>query len=67
MVGEKQCNFVSLYRSPSHNQGELDSFSKNLEITLDKVALNNTFMLLAFGDLNTKYSIPYIELPMRAI
>ena len=54
MIGEKQCNFVAFYRSPSQNQDEFDSFSKNLEITLDKLALNNPFMLLVIGDLNRK-------------
>ena len=50
MIGDKQCNFVALYRSPCQNQDEFDSFSKNLEITLDKLALNNPFMLVVIGD-----------------
>ena len=44
MIGDKQCNFVALYRSPSQDQDEFDSFSKNLEITLDKLALKGTLM-----------------------
>ena len=51
-VGDKQCNFVALYRSPSEN--EFDSFSKNLEITLNKLALKNPFMLAVIRDLNAK-------------
>ena len=54
MIGDKQCNFVALYGSPSQNQDEFDSFSENLEITLDKLALNNHFMLVAIRDLNAK-------------
>ena len=54
IIGDKQCNFVVFYSSPSQNQDEFDSFSKNLEITLDKLALNNPFMLVVIGDLNTK-------------
>ena len=50
----KQCNFVALYRSPSQDQVEFDSFSKNLEITLDKLALNNPFILVVIGNLNAK-------------
>ena len=50
MIGDKQCNFVALYRSPRQNQDESDSFSKNLEITLDKLALNNPFMLEVIRD-----------------
>ena len=35
-------------------QDEFDSFSKIREITLDKLALNNPFMLVVIGDLNAK-------------
>ena len=45
---------AALYRAPSQDQDELDSFSKNLEITLDKLELNNPFMLVVIGDLNAK-------------
>ena len=51
ILGDKQCNFLALYRSPSQNKHELDSFSKNVEITLDKLALNNSFMLVIIADL----------------
>ena len=54
MIGNKQCNFVALCRSPSQNQDEFDSFSKNLKITLDKLALNNPFMLVVIADLNAQ-------------
>ena len=54
MISNKQYNFVDIYRSPSQNQEELHSFLKNIETTLDKVALNNTFMLPVIGDLNLK-------------
>ena len=57
MIGNKQCNFVALYRSPSHNHDEFDSFSRSLKIFLDK--LNNPFMLVVTGDLNTKSKIWY--------
>ena len=50
----KQCNFVTLYRSPSQGQDEFDSFSKNLEIPLGKLALNNPFMLVVIGNFNVK-------------
>ena len=54
MIGNKQCNFVALYRSPSQNQDELDSFKKNLAISLDKFALNNPFKIVVIGNLNEK-------------
>ena len=39
---------------PVKTQNEFDSFSQNLEITLDKLVLNNPFMLVVIGDLNAK-------------
>ena len=54
MISNKQYNIVDIYRSPSQNQEEFDSFLKNIEITLDKVALDNTFMLAVIGGLNSK-------------
>ena len=30
-IGDKQCNFVALYRSPSQDENEFDSFSKILK------------------------------------
>ena len=54
LIGDKHCTFVALYRSSSQDQDELDSFSKNLEINLDKLALNNPFMLVVTRDLNAK-------------
>ena len=54
MIGNKQCNFVTLYRSPSQNQDEFDSFKKNLAISLDKFALNNPFKIVVIGNLNEK-------------
>ena len=50
MIGDKQCNFVALYRSPSQNQNELDYFPKRLEM----LALKNPFALVAIGNLNAK-------------
>ena len=31
-IGDKLCNFVALYRSPSHTQDEFEKFSDNLEL-----------------------------------
>ena len=54
MIGDKQCNYVTLYWSSSQNQDGFDSFSKNLEVTYDKVASKNPFMLAVIGNLNAK-------------
>ena len=54
MINDSQFNFVDLYRSPSQNQDEFDSFSKTLEITLNKLGLNKLYKLVVIRDLNTK-------------
>ena len=45
---------IALERSLNQDQDEFHSFSKNFEITLDKLALDNLFMLVVIRDLNTK-------------
>ena len=37
-VGDKTCNFVVLYRSPSQSQDKFETFSDNFEMTLDILA-----------------------------
>ena len=51
MIGEKRCTQVT-----SQNKGVFDSFSNNFdfELTLDKFAHNNPFLLIVIGDLNAK-------------
>ena len=42
-IGGKTCNFLGLYRSPSQNKAEFESFIKNLELnwnTLQTKAYN---------------------------
>ena len=34
-IGDKLCNFISLYRSPSQSQNEFEKFSEDLERNLD--------------------------------
>ena len=46
-LGDKICSFVVLYRSPSQSLDEFESFSKNLELTLDRV-------MVLLGDFNAK-------------
>ena len=54
MINDNQFNFVDLYRSPNQNQDEFDSFSKTLEITLNKLGLNKPYTLVVIRYLNTK-------------
>ena len=37
-IGDKICNFVVLYRSPSQSQDDFETFSSNFEMTLDILA-----------------------------
>ena len=45
-LGDKICNFVSLYRSPNQSEDEFENFSNNFELTL----------IVAIGDFNAKSS-----------
>ena len=41
MVGNKPCNFIALYRSPSQSQDQFESFKENLELNLESAVQNN--------------------------
>ena len=56
-IGEKLCNFVALYRSPSQSQDEFEIFAKNLERNLDTISANNLFLTVDLGDFNTKSNL----------
>ena len=53
-IGYKTCNFAVLFRSPSQSQDVFESFCENFKRTLDNLAQNNPFLLIAIGDLNAK-------------
>ena len=53
-VGDKICNFVVLYRSPSQSQEEFEIFSNNFEAILDIQAQKNPFLMTTIGDFNAK-------------
>ena len=53
-IGDKTCNFVVLYRSPSQSQDVFESFCENFERTLDNLSQTNLFVLAAIGDVNAK-------------
>ena len=48
-LGDKICSFVVLYRYP-----RIESFSNNLELTLDRVMKNTPCMMVLLGDFNAK-------------
>ena len=55
-IGDKICNFLALYRSPSQSQDDFETFADNFEMTLELLAQKNPFLLTAIGDFNAKSS-----------
>ena len=53
-IGNKICNFITLYRSPSQNQDDFLAFKDNLEINLETLAQRNPFLTVVIGDFNAK-------------
>ena len=53
-IGDKLCNCISLYRSPSQSQDEFEKFSENLERNLDDLLQNNPFLVVVISDFNVK-------------
>ena len=58
-IGDKLCNFVALYRSPSQSQDEFEKLAKNLELNLDTISANNPFLTVVLGDFNAKSNLWY--------
>ena len=54
MIGNKICNFITLYRSPSQNQDDFQAFIDNLEMNLETLAQRNPFLMVVIGDCNAK-------------
>ena len=54
IVGDKLCNFIGLYRSPSQSQDLFQSFKENLELNLESAVQNNPFLVVLLGDFNAK-------------
>ena len=53
MIGNKICNFITPYRSPSQNQDDFQAFIDNLETNLETLAQKNPFLMVFIGDFNT--------------
>ena len=49
-------NYVTLclYRSPSQNMEEFDTFVKNLELNLELIFSKNPYLTVVIGDFNVK-------------
>ena len=55
-LGDKICNFVSLYRSPNQSKDDFENFCNNFELTLHALSATNPFLIVAIGDFNAKSS-----------
>ena len=55
-IGDKTCNFLSLYRSPSQSQDNCETFTENLELNLENLVQRNPFLVVAIRDFNAKSS-----------
>ena len=55
-LGNKICNFVSLYRSLNQSEDDFENFCKNFELTQDTALATNLFLIVAIGDFNAKSS-----------
>ena len=53
-IGDKICNFISLYRSPSQSKDGFESIADNLELYLDSVVHRNTYLIIVLGDFNAQ-------------
>ena len=54
MIGNKICNFITLYRSPSQNQNYFQAFIENLEMNLETLGEKKPFLMVVIGDFNAK-------------
>ena len=55
-IGDKVCNFISLYRSPSEAFDNFEPFLKSFEWNLENIVHRNPFLVVAIGDFNAKLS-----------
>ena len=58
-IGEKLCNFVTLYCSTSQSQDEFERFTRNYELSIDTISANNPFITVVLGDFNAKSKLWY--------
>ena len=54
MVGNKICNFITLYRPPRQNEDDFQAFIDNLEMNPETLAQRNPFIMVVIGDFKAK-------------
>ena len=58
-TGDKTCNFVSLYRSPSQTKDAFENFIKNLELNLQRIANKSPVLFVVLVDFNARLQVWY--------
>ena len=53
-IGDKSCNFIALYRSPSQSQDDFETFYDNFGMILETLAQKGSFLTTIIGDFNAK-------------
>ena len=53
-IGSRKCIIGSVYRSPSQNSDEFESFLLNFEFLLLDISNRNPYLTLLFGDYNAR-------------
>ena len=53
-IGGKVCKLLTIYRSPSQNRDEFETFLDNLKLHFDHMAHKNPYLMVVLGDFNTK-------------
>ena len=56
LVCGKTCNSISLYRLPSQSSDSFKEIAENLQLSLDKISNQNSFLTVVLGNFNTKSS-----------
>ena len=50
----QECNFVSLFRSPSQTKDGFENFVKNAELNLEQIANKSPFLIVVLSDFNAR-------------
>lgn len=58
-LGDKVCNYISIYRLPNQSREEYEALADYLEPNLETIAKINTFLIVPLSDLKTKLSTWY--------
>ena len=52
IIGDKKCNFISLYRSPCLSNDNFEPFADNTELNLHVIAPTSPYLTALLGDYN---------------